>query len=81
MTTTPDIHDSIDAEFDMIIPPQAAAEEPQVYDPEPEEEIEPDYMNIDIPIEEEIVVPTPVPEKGLTAWLYHMHLKTKLSMR
>lgn len=77
-----DIHDSIDAEFDLVIPPQPDVQ-PETYADEPQEE--PDEINITLP-PEPVASPvmhsrhhTSVPEKGLTAWLYHMHLKTQLS--
>jgi len=70
-----DIHDSIDAEFDLIVPP-----EPADFIPMPDEPIEQE-MEIPIPEQPPHETPSSIPEKGLTAWLYHMHLKTQLSRR
>jgi hypothetical protein len=80
-----DIHDSIDAEFDLVVPPA----EPTIQDKDaqetfPDEEEDSDRrIEIQLP---EVVAPSPVPfetshvpQKGLTAWLYHMQLKTQLS--
>jgi len=71
-----DIHDSIDAEFDLIVPP-----EPDDFIPIPDEPVQPqEEMHISIPEQPQHETPS-IPEKGLTAWLYHMHLKTQLSRR
>jgi len=91
-----DIHDSIDAEFDLVIPPldhqQPPAanedyedyEDTQVIDEEPEDDDT--DRRIEIPLSPEDITPSPIPyetprvaQKGLSAWLYHMHLKTQLS--
>lgn len=80
-----DIHDSIDAEFDLVVPPA----EPTIQDKDAQEtfpEEEDSDRRIEIQLPEEDIAPSPVPfetprmpQKGLTAWLYHMHLKTQLS--
>lgn len=95
-----DIHDSIDAEFDLVIPPLDHQQPPaanedyedtqvdtdayQVVDEEPEDDDT--DRRIEIPLSPEDITPSPIPyetprvaQKGLTAWLYHMQLKTQLS--
>lgn len=69
-----DIHDTIDVEFDLVIPPE------DLVLPPPESQIVlDDSEDHHEDHHEDNEFQPQIPEKGLTAWLYHMHLKTQLT--